>query len=65
MFNDNRPVTVFLHKNFTYVDVILPEEVQGIRAPVSEILHVYKVLRPGQIRGESWLAGVNLCTIWS
>jgi lambda family phage portal protein len=33
---------------------------ESIRVPASEILHVYKVLRPGQIRGEPWLARVLL-----
>jgi lambda family phage portal protein len=33
---------------------------ESIRVPASEILHIYKVLRPGQIRGEPWLARVLL-----
>jgi lambda family phage portal protein len=32
----------------------------SVRVPVSEILHIYKALRPGQIRGEPWLARVLL-----
>jgi capsid protein len=37
----------------------------SVRVPASEILHIYKVLRPGQIRGEPWLARVNLGTTWT
>lgn len=33
---------------------------ESIRVPASEILHIYKILRPGQIRGEPWLARVLL-----
>lgn len=32
----------------------------SIRIPAQEILHIYKVLRPGQIRGEPWLSNVLL-----
>jgi capsid protein len=27
-----------------------------VRVPASEIIHLFRVLRPGQIRGEPWLA---------
>lgn len=33
---------------------------ESVRVPASEILHIYKILRPGQIRGEPWLARVLL-----
>lgn len=31
-----------------------------VRVPANEILHIYRVDRPGQIRGEPWLANVLL-----
>lgn len=31
---------------------------QSVRVPASEILHVYRQLRPGQVRGISWFAPV-------
>jgi lambda family phage portal protein len=31
-----------------------------VRVPASEILHIYRRLRPGQIRGKSWLAPIVL-----
>ena len=33
---------------------------ESVRIPASEILHIYKVLRPGQIKGEPWLSRVLL-----
>ncbi len=33
---------------------------ESIRIPANEILHIYKPLRPGQIRGEPWLSNVLL-----
>lgn len=33
---------------------------QSVRIPASEILHIYKVQRPGQVRGEPWLSRVLL-----
>lgn len=33
---------------------------ESIRIPASEVLHIYKPLRPGQIRGEPWLSRVLL-----
>lgn len=32
----------------------------SLRIPASEILHIFKPLRPGQIRGEPWLSNVLL-----
>lgn len=32
----------------------------SIRIPANEILHIYRALRPGQIRGEPWLSNVLL-----
>lgn len=40
------------HHGFSLQDVV--------RVLASEILHIYKVLRPGQIRGEPWLSNVLL-----
>jgi lambda family phage portal protein len=34
--------------------------IESLRIPASEILHIYKPLRPGQIRGEPWLSNVLL-----
>lgn len=33
---------------------------ESVRIPASEVLHIYKPLRPGQIRGEPWLSRVLL-----
>jgi lambda family phage portal protein len=33
---------------------------ESVRIPAGEILHIYKPLRPGQIRGEPWLSNVLL-----
>lgn len=33
---------------------------KSVKIPASEVLHIYKPLRPGQIRGEPWLARVLL-----
>ncbi len=33
---------------------------ESVRVPASEVLHIYKPLRPGQIRGEPWLSSVLL-----
>jgi lambda family phage portal protein len=34
--------------------------IDSVRIPAKEILHIYKPLRPGQIRGEPWLSNVLL-----
>jgi lambda family phage portal protein len=34
--------------------------IDSVRVPAKEILHIYKPLRPGQIRGEPWLSNVLL-----
>jgi lambda family phage portal protein len=34
--------------------------IDSVRIPAKEILHIYKLLRPGQIRGEPWLSNVLL-----
>jgi lambda family phage portal protein len=36
------------------------QSLESLRIPASEILHIYKPLRPGQIRGEPWLSNVLL-----
>ncbi|MDN5248206.1 MAG: phage portal protein [Wolbachia endosymbiont of Tyrophagus putrescentiae] len=33
---------------------------ESVRVPASDVLHIYKPLRPGQIRGEPWLSTVLL-----
>ena len=33
---------------------------ESVRIPATEVLHIYKPLRPGQIRGEPWLSRVLL-----
>lgn len=33
---------------------------QSDRIPATEILHVYRVIRPGQVRGASWFAPITL-----
>ena len=44
------------HPGDSYVGQFL----DSIRVPANEILHIYKPLRPGQIRGEPWLSNVLL-----
>ncbi|MDR1333872.1 MAG: phage portal protein, partial [Holosporaceae bacterium] len=34
--------------------------IDSVRIPASEILHIFRPLRPGQIRGEPWLSNVLL-----
>jgi lambda family phage portal protein len=34
--------------------------IDSVRIPAKEILHIYRPLRPGQIRGEPWLSNVLL-----
>jgi lambda family phage portal protein len=36
------------------------QSLESVRIPAGEILHIYKPLRPGQIRGEPWLSNVLL-----
>ena len=36
------------------------EYTESIRYPANEILHIYRPLRPGQLRGEPWLSSVLL-----
>jgi lambda family phage portal protein len=36
------------------------QSLESLRIPASEILHIFKTLRPGQIRGEPWLSNVLL-----
>lgn len=31
---------------------------EKIRVPASEILHIYRMLRPGQVRGRSWMSSI-------
>jgi capsid protein len=31
-----------------------------VRVPANDVLHIYKPLRPGQIRGEPWLSNILL-----
>ncbi|EEB56093.1 putative phage portal protein [Wolbachia endosymbiont of Culex quinquefasciatus JHB] len=33
---------------------------ESVRVPANDVLHIYKPLRPGQIRGEPWLSNVLL-----
>lgn len=41
-------------------DVVFGSRFQTVRIPASEILHLYRVDRPGQLRGMPWLANVML-----
>ena len=36
------------------------EYTESVRYPANEILHIYRPLRPGQLRGEPWLSSVLL-----
>jgi lambda family phage portal protein len=53
-----RRVAYHLHKNYPGDHAFEGDEV--VRIPAKEILHIYKPLRPGQVRGEPWLARVLL-----
>lgn len=33
---------------------------ESVRVPANDVLHIYKPLRPGQIRGEPWLSSILL-----
>jgi len=33
---------------------------ESVRVPANDVLHIYKPLRPGQIRGEPWLSNILL-----
>jgi lambda family phage portal protein len=41
-------------------DSFIGKTIDSVRVPAREILHIYKPLRPGQIRGEPWLSSVLL-----
>ena len=41
-------------------DSFIGKTIDSVRIPAKEILHIYKPLRPGQIRGEPWLSNVLL-----
>jgi lambda family phage portal protein len=53
-----RRIAYHLHKNYPGDHTFESDEV--VRIPAKEILHIYKPLRPGQVRGEPWLARVLL-----
>lgn len=53
-----RRVAYHLYRNYPGDDTFASTE--SVRIPASEILHIYKPLRPGQVRGEPWLARVLL-----
>jgi lambda family phage portal protein len=53
-----RRIAYHLHKNYPGDHTFEGDEV--VRIPTKEILHIYKPLRPGQVRGEPWLARVLL-----
>jgi lambda family phage portal protein len=54
----SRRIAYHLHKNYPGDHAFEGDEV--VRIPAKEILHIYKPLRPGQVRGEPWLARVLL-----
>jgi lambda family phage portal protein len=53
-----RRIAYHLHKNYPGDLSFSGDEI--VRIPAKEILHIYKPIRPGQIRGEPWLARVLL-----
>jgi lambda family phage portal protein len=53
-----RRIAYHLHKNYPG-DLSFSGD-ETVRIPAKEILHIYKPIRPGQIRGEPWLARVLL-----
>lgn len=58
-FNKNgKKVAYYLYKEHPGDSYFSVKE--SIRLPAHEILHIYRPLRPGQIRGEPWLSNVLL-----
>ena len=58
-FNKNgKKVAYHLYKEHPSDSYFLASE--SVRLPAHEILHIYRPLRPGQIRGEPWLSNVLL-----
>ena len=55
-----RRVAYWLFPDHPGSDRITPAGFQSRRVPASEILHVYRVDRPGQSRGVSWFAPILL-----
>jgi lambda family phage portal protein len=53
-----RKIAYHLHKNYPGDHTFEGDEI--VRIPAKEILHIFKPLRPGQVRGEPWLARVLL-----
>jgi lambda family phage portal protein len=53
-----RRIAYHLHKNYPGDDSFSGDET--VRIPAKEVLHIYKPMRPGQLRGEPWLARVLL-----
>lgn len=58
-FNKNgKRVAYYLYKEHPGDSYLCTNE--SIRLPANEILHIFRPLRPGQIRGEPWLSNVLL-----
>ncbi|MDR1334790.1 MAG: phage portal protein [Holosporaceae bacterium] len=54
-------VAYYLYKEHPGESSLLANlNIGSVRIPAKEILHIYKPLRPGQIRGEPWLSNVLL-----
>lgn len=50
----------WLHRDHPGESFLSSGSNEKIRIPASEILHVYRMLRPGQIRGRPWMASIIL-----
>lgn len=50
-----RRVAYHMHRNHPG-DAILAGDLQTVRVPASEVIHLYHITRPGQVRGEPWAA---------
>jgi lambda family phage portal protein len=54
-------VAYYLYKEHPGESSLLTNlNIDSVRIPAKEILHIYRPLRPGQIRGEPWLSNVLL-----
>jgi lambda family phage portal protein len=54
-------VAYYLYREHPGENALLTNlNIDSVRIPAKEILHIYKPLRPGQIRGEPWLSNVLL-----
>lgn len=54
--SQNRRVAYQLYRHYPGDDAF--DSLTSVRIPARDVLHIYKPMRPGQVRGEPWLARV-------